>query len=351
MNNQGNVPSKKTSVLYHHRYALRALILAGLLVVALVGFSTPKAVTVRVNEQVQTTHTSKAYVGQLISEFINPNTEMIMNYNSNEPLVDEMEIVISTPKTLNIVIGDVERTVKTNALQVQDFLFEQELTEQKGYTLLSTQPTAYLAEGMKLTFDYTTYTEDVVIEEIAPVVEYREDETLVAGSEEIEQEGQATIIERTYTVRQVNDEIVERTLVEEKVVDQGQPTIIRLGIKAPEAEAVAVASRVAVEAEPIAPTVLGTIPMKMTFYGCQSCGSASGIPVDSDTKMYQGMRILSADWSVLPAGSIVNVPGWGQAIVLDTGVSGNHIDMFIGKDPVPSHGVEYPTIEIIRLGW
>lgn len=352
MNNQGNLPSKQTSVFYNHRYALRALILVGLLVIALVGFSTPKEVTVRINEQVQTTHTSKAYVGQLISEFINPNTEMIMNYNSNEPLTDEMEIIISTPKTLVIQIGTVERVVKTSALQVQDFLFEQALTEQKGYTLIGSEPTQYLKEGMQLTFDYTTYKEEVITEEIAPVVEYVDDDTLLEGSEEVQQEGVATVIERKYSVRQVNDAVVERTLVEETTVVAGQPTIIRLGTKAPQPQEAVIASRaVEVVEEPISPTVLGTLSVKMTFYGCQSCGSASGIPVDSDTKLYQGMRILSADWSILPAGSIVQVPGWGQAIVLDTGVSGNHIDMFIGKDPVPSHGVEHPTIEIIRLGW
>lgn len=351
MNNQGNVPSKKTSVFSSHRYALRALILVGLLVLALVGFSTPKEVTVRINEQVQTTHTSKAYVGQLISEFINPSTEMIINYNTNAPLTDEMEIVISTPKTLTVKIGQVERSVKTTALQVQDFLLEQELTEQKGYTLMQKQPTDYLAEGTQLIFDYTTYTDEVITEEIAPIVEYVEDDTLVEGNEVIDQEGIATVIERKYSVRQVNDEVVERTLVAEEVVISGQPTIIRLGTKVAEIAPV-VASTITVDEPRLAPaTSVETIAMKMTFYGCQSCGSASGIPVDSDTKLYQGMRILSADWSVLPAGSIVNVPGWGQAIVLDTGVSGNHIDMFIGKDPVPSHGVEYPTVEIIRLGW
>ncbi|MGL5296264.1 MAG: G5 domain-containing protein [Culicoidibacterales bacterium] len=342
-------PSKKAIAIYGHHYVLRALVLVGFLVFALVGFSTPKEVTIRIDNTVQTAYTSKAYVSQLISEFIDPNTEMMMNYDKTAPLVDEMEIVISTPKTLTLQLGNMTRTVTTSALQVQELLVEENLTEQAGYSLVNANVEDYLAKGMMLTFDFTTYTQDVITESIAATVEYVEDDTLLEGSEEMMQTGIDTVIERTYNVRTVNETIVERTLVDESIITQGQPTIIHIGTKQAEVAIANGASNETATETPLQP--IATLAMKMTFYGCQSCGSASGVPVDSQTKMYQGMRILSADWSILPAGSIVNVPGWGKSIVLDTGVSGNHIDMFIGTDSVPSHGVEYPTIEIIRLGW
>lgn len=351
MNKKVTEPSKKASAIHSHRYVLRALVLVGFLVIALVGFSTPKEVNVRINDELYVAHTSKAYVAQLISEYIDPNAEMLINYEKSEPLVDEMEIVISTPKEVSVKLGNVERTVTTSALQVQDFLLEQNLTQQTGYTLVNASEEAYLGATTTLQFDYTTYTEEVVSETIATLVEYVDDETLLVGEEAVVQTGSDTVIERTYNVRTLNDVIVERTLVQENIIAQGQPTIIHLGTKEPEPEPVVALQAVEEPVIVASSTPVGTIQMKMTFYGCSSCGSASGIPVDSQTKMYQGMRILSADWSVLPAGSIVNVPGWGQAIVLDTGVSGNHIDMFIGTDSVPSHGIEYHTVEIIRLGW
>ncbi|MGL6248190.1 MAG: G5 domain-containing protein, partial [Culicoidibacterales bacterium] len=349
MNTLGTGTSEQTPVA--NRHIFRALILVGFLVIALVGFSTPKQVSIRIDEKLYVTHTSKAYVGQLLTEYIDPQTEMRINYDKGEALVDEMEIIIATPKLLEIEIGETKQTVTTSALQVKDFLLEQELTAPKGYTLVNTEPEAYLSNQMTLNFDYTTYEEEVISETTDPIIEYVEDDTLVEGEESIIQIGEATVIERTYAVRTVNEEIVERTLTQEIVTTPGQATIIALGTKVEEPEPVVATVKNEVAIVEPETEVVNTITMKMTFYGCQSCGSASGIPVDSDTKMYQGMRILSADWSILPAGSIVNVPGWGQSIVLDTGVSGNHIDMFIGKDPVPSHGVEHPTIEVIRLGW
>ncbi|MGL5382460.1 MAG: G5 domain-containing protein [Culicoidibacterales bacterium] len=350
MNTTGNGSSIQMPT--GNRHIFRALVLVGLLVIALVGFSTPKQVNIRIDENLYTTYTSKAYVGQLVTEYIDLQTEMIINYDKGAALVDEMEIIITTPKLLTIEIGETQQTVTTSALQVQDFLLEQELTEQNGYTLVKMSPEAYLADQMILHLDYTTYTEEVITETIEPIIEYVEDEAMLEGEEAIVQNGVETEIERRYAVRTVNDEIVERTLTAEVVLQPGKATIISVGTKVVEPEPV-VAAVIANEAVVVEPEtqVLNTLAVKMTFYGCQSCGSASGIPVDSDTKLYQGMRILSADWSILPAGSIVNVPGWGQSIVLDTGVSGNHIDMFIGKDAVPSHGVEHPTIEIIRLGW
>ncbi|MGL4952836.1 MAG: G5 domain-containing protein [Culicoidibacterales bacterium] len=351
MNTIGPETSKQTPIA--NRHIFRALILVGFLVIALVGFSTPKQVSIRIDEKLYVTHTSKTYVGQLLTEYIDPQTEMIINYDKGEALVDEMEIIIATPKLLEIEIDETKKTVTTSALQVKDFLFEQGLTASKGYTLMNTEPEAYLSNQMILHFDYTTYEEKVISETTEPIIEYVEDDTLVEGEENIVQAGEATVIERTYAIRTVNEEVVERTLIQEIVTTPGQATIIALGTKVEEPEPEPVVETVKNEVAIVEPEteVVNTITMKMTFYGCQSCGSASGIPVDSDTKMYQGMRILSADWSILPAGSIVNVPGWGQSIVLDTGVSGNHIDMFIGKDPVPSHGVENPTIEVIRLGW
>lgn len=351
MQTKKHASSKWAQCLKNHHYVLRALVLVGFLVIALVGFSTPKAVNIRINDATYVAHTSKAYVSQVISEFIDLNSEMNINVERNAPITDEMDIVISTPKQIQVTLGTSQRQIETTALQVKDFLVEQGLTEQTGYTLTNADIEMYLTDTTTLRFDHTIYTEETTREIIEPVIEYEDDATLAQGEEVVAQTGEAMEIERTYNVRTVNEAVVERTLLDETVVVAGQPTIIKVGTKvAPVVEPVVANEQAVVENEVIEPQ-LGTMPMKMTFYGCSSCGSASGIPVDSQTKRYEGMRILSADWSILPAGSIVNVPGWGKAIVLDTGVSGNHIDMFIGTDPVPSHGVENPTIEIIRLGW
>ncbi|MGL6229510.1 MAG: G5 domain-containing protein, partial [Culicoidibacterales bacterium] len=283
MNTTGNGSSIQMPT--GNRHIFRALVLVGLLVIALVGFSTPKQVSIRIDENLYTTYTSKAYVGQLVTEYIDLQTEMIINYDKGAALVDEMEIIITTPKLLTIEIGETQQTVTTSALQVQDFLLEQELTEQNGYTLVKMSPEAYLADQMILHLDYTTYTEEVITETIEPIIEYVEDEAMLEGEEAIVQNGVETEIERRYAVRTVNDEIVERTLTAEVVLQPGQATIISVGTKVVEPEPVA-AAVIANEAVVVEPEtqVLNTLAVKMTFYGCQSCGSASGIPVDSDTK-------------------------------------------------------------------
>jgi 3D (Asp-Asp-Asp) domain-containing protein len=45
-----------------------------------------------------------------------------------------------------------------------------------------------------------------------------------------------------------------------------------------------------------------------------------------------GLGTISADPHVLPAGTVLFVPGYGYGVVTDTGVTGNHLDCWLPTD-------------------
>lgn len=60
------------------------------------------------------------------------------------------------------------------------------------------------------------------------------------------------------------------------------------------------------------------------------CGQWSGGPTDSGTMPTVG-RTVAADWSVLPAGSVLYIDGLGRRAVEDTGsgIKGDKLDIFM----------------------
>ncbi|WNS75237.1 3D domain-containing protein [Bacillus sp. DTU_2020_1000418_1_SI_GHA_SEK_038] len=94
----------------------------------------------------------------------------------------------------------------------------------------------------------------------------------------------------------------------------------------------------ATEAKPPAPAAKAAsykeITVKATAYTA-SCKNCSGITATGiNLKKNPNMKVISVDPKVIPLGSKVYVPGYGEAIAADKGssVKGNKIDVFI-----PSH--------------
>jgi 3D (Asp-Asp-Asp) domain-containing protein len=72
------------------------------------------------------------------------------------------------------------------------------------------------------------------------------------------------------------------------------------------------------------------------------------------TQPVEGCRQIAADWSFLPRGSIVMIPGVGRCIVTDCGsaVKGRHIDIhFCEIADMNSRGSVTTDVTVLRWGW
>lgn len=70
----------------------------------------------------------------------------------------------------------------------------------------------------------------------------------------------------------------------------------------------------------------------------------------TDTILYEGMRIIAVDPSIIPLGTRVYVEGFGMAIALDTGsaIKGNIIDILMDtKEEAVTFGRKPLTIWVI----
>ena len=86
---------------------------------------------------------------------------------------------------------------------------------------------------------------------------------------------------------------------------------------------------------------------------CKGCTgiTSSGYNV-RNTIYYNGYRVIAADRSVLPLGTLVNIEGVGKAVVLDTGgaIKGNKIDILVSNDnEAYSYGRKH-NIKVTVLG-
>lgn len=90
------------------------------------------------------------------------------------------------------------------------------------------------------------------------------------------------------------------------------------------------------------------ITVEATAYGAD-CAGCSGITANG-TALYEGARVIAVDPNVIPLGTRVYVPGYGEAIAADTGgaIQGNIIDVFMGTEAnASSWGRQTVTITIL----
>ena len=83
---------------------------------------------------------------------------------------------------------------------------------------------------------------------------------------------------------------------------------------------------------------------------CKACcgRNARGITASGTTA---AVGTIAADWSVVPKGSRVDVPGYGRGVVCDTGsgIKGRRLDVFMDRhSDAQRWGVKYLTVEIVK---
>ncbi|MGL6247772.1 MAG: G5 domain-containing protein, partial [Culicoidibacterales bacterium] len=246
---------------------------------------------------------------------------------------DGMYITISTPKTITLKVGEAAQTLETTALTISDLIAEKNIDETN--TVLATlSAQEYIKENMTIIFNEVTQTQETANETNPVGVEYTTDDSLYEGEEAVIQIGIDQEVTKVYNVTKVNGQETKRTFVSETITNVGQAEIIAQGTQVRSEQAVAT----------MAMSEAPTMTMEMSGYSIEGsqyfdeCTAASGYEICESPyynhPTYGKIRIVAADTSIVPMGSIIDIEGFGKAIVLDTGsyIKGYRLDLLFTTD-------------------
>ncbi len=368
MNTQGKKLSSRTGVRSVVLRTSQLAVVAVTCAFAAVGFQpAPNGVYIQIDDTVVYQETQAQTVAEVLTtQDVAIEMGSIVAPGEETAIEDGMYITISTPKTITLQIGAQTETIETTALTIEELIEEQHIDTEKS--LLQTfSPKDYVQEGTTIIFNETTSNEDIITETQPYITTYVEDANLYVDEEKVIQDGIDREIQKTYAVSYLNGSEVTRELQSEVVLVEGQEQIIAQGTKQhpTEVQTVAQADTETAVKSTTESTVTNTaqtmMTMEMSGYSiegsCQSvaCYTASGYNLNGSS-MYQhptygAIHIVAADPSVLPLGTIIDVNGFGRAIVLDTGgyIIGNRLDfLFMTDAEALSWGRGNITISIVE---
>jgi len=165
------------------------------------------------------------------------------------------------------------------------------------------------------------------------------DSELEKGESRTISEGKEGKVERTYEIVYENGEEVDRTLLEENVVQKPKNKKVAIGTKE-EVETVSTSNSQE-------PSGVKELTMEATAYGpdCAGCSgvTATGMDVSSGTQ-----KVIAVDPNVIPLGSRVWVEGYGEAIAADTGgaIKGNIIDVLVPSEAYAADNWGRRTVKV-----
>lgn len=292
------------------------------------------------------------------------------------PVTSGMTIRYQPVAVLDVIVGNEAKTVYTIAQTVEQALKEANVIISEQDTVVPSLTTP-VRDGMTITVnvsrDVVQYESRLIPFEIVT----EEDDTLEIGESEVVQVGVPGLERTRYALTVENGTITNRTEMNVETLRTVRPQIIRQGTKVvadsetneETMESTEPSSPFREEAEieiediPRAEDVLDFTSAKqllveataytnnaedtITFDG--RVLTRSGYDV-TDTILYEGMRIIAVDPSVIPLGTRVYVEGIGMAIALDTGgvIKGNKIDIMMDtKEEAVTFGRKPLTIWVI----
>lgn len=150
--------------------------------------------------------------------------------------------------------------------------------------------------------------------EVPIEVQYERVNTLPSGMEEVVQEGRPGIDEVQEEVYYKHGKIVDTKEIQRTTITSMKPKVIRTGPKP-------------MESSEVKRHVKNVITMEATAY-LPTDGGGDGITA---TGVQARHGIVAVDPSVIPLGTRVFIPGYGEAIAADTGgdIVGNRIDVVL----------------------
>lgn len=313
---------------YTLKNSLRILVITLVLSILIgsVSYATrSKSITVTIDGVSQTLKTPEKTVGKALEEIerqLPPRTEM--NYSNDDPVVDYMNIEITTFVAVNLRYRGIDSTEITASRTVEELLTELDIVFDED-DLLTPEKGTPLEEGLAVQLDILHSEEKVSPQEIPYEKTTVKDEDMYEDEKKVTTKGVPGSKEITTLYTYKNDELLSEEVVGEKITLEPVTEVTTLGTKErPKTTSSSSTSRNLKNAK--------SIVMEATAYD-PSAG----------TQTASGMRarvgVVAVDPKVIPLGTnlyIESLDGWsdyGYAVAGDTGgaIKGNRIDLFFNS--------------------
>ncbi|MGI5884519.1 MAG: G5 domain-containing protein [Candidatus Spyradocola sp.] len=201
--------------------------------------------------------------------------------------------------------------------------------------------TETVSSGMDITVSRVTVTEEVEEQRIPYHITYQDSSDLYIGEEEMVRQGTEGVKEVTYRVVSIDGQETERTVVSEEVVEPAYNRIIAQGTQPTPTPKPTATPKPAKTPDPDETKTDAVTDSTITVNG-KSYTYSRTLTVMITAYTHTGRKTSTGVWpevgtvavdpDVIPYGTRLYIPGYGFGVAQDTGVSGNHIDVFFDTE-------------------
>ena len=338
-------PPVRPARFLRHRNLIAALVAVLIVVFSVTGFVwAQKGITLVVDGDSRYVKTQADTVGALLEQAdVGVGAADVVTPSADTPVTDGMTVLVRHAVPVMLRFGGEAIRLNVVGSTVADALVAAGLDPGRG---ISVTP----ALDAPLTPDLVIEATDVFVRVVEKQVEIpfevttRNDPTLPQGSRTIEQEGESGLMLNIYRVLVTGGVEGTRTLTAEEVLLEPVDEIVLVGTK--RASAPGAVSRERATPAASAPADGEKLTVASTGYSSQDPGV--GTRTATGAKAARG--VIAVDPSVIPLGTRVYIPGYGNAVAADTGgaIGGNKIDLcFDTRAEALSWGRRTVTITIL----
>lgn len=315
-----------------------------------VNHKTAKEVTVSINKDEDTFHTTVNTIGEFLAEEnINAGKYDDMSVDPSDDISDGLVIKIDRAFQVTINDGGDKSKVWTTGATIEQLLNDHDISlEDADKVKPALDKQAKKDKTIKIVrVDTDT---DKVEESVAFDTVTEEDSSLKKGKEKVVSEGKEGTKVKKYEITMENGEEVDRELVDEEVTKESEDKVVAIGTKEPkepkesepeksdsDSDLVTLSDEKESDSsnnseEPSSDSGDEEVLYMMATGYTADCNGCSGITSTGiDLNSNPNAKVVAVDPSVIPLGSKVWVEGYGEAIAGDTGgaIKGNRIDIHV----------------------
>jgi 3D (Asp-Asp-Asp) domain-containing protein len=287
-----------------------------------------KTITLVRNGQAEPVRTRAATVSELLTEQnIRRTSEDALDVDPSSPVADGETIAYRAPVSVTLVVDGVTQTIQSSAETVGDVLEHARVAFDSHDRLMPAAPAAIVAEDTIRVDHVNSWVEQVRRAVPAPI-EHRLSFDLAIGRVKVVQKGAPGERLISYRVtRQANRSQAPRhTVIATRITHNPRPRVLAAGV----GEYGTFARFAKAGFDRTVRLAQAAISMVATAYtaNCYGCSGTTAMG------QHAGHGIVAVDPRVIPLGSHLYIPGYGQAVAGDTGgaIHGNRVDLGFNSD-------------------